>query len=107
MRALVLAGSVILAGCANGDFEYVRCGADPDCTGRARCHTIDWRDGSGGLCTVECTGEADCPHEGRCIDVELDDRYRCYATCESDDECAPGTICQPITTAGAICLPSG
>ena len=73
--------------------------------GRAACHAIVWRGGSGDLCTATCTGESSCPHSGRCLDVMLSGSFLCYAPCTVDVDCPMSFVCQPVTTGGSVCLP--
>ena len=106
MRAVIAIAFGLLVGCANDpSYRYTPCASNDDCMGRARCETIAWRDGSGGLCTAGCNGEGDCPFHGRCLDVTRTGTFFCFAPCSSDPECSSTFICQPITTDGAVCLP--
>lgn len=99
--------ALLSSACAAADtsYSYVSCATDGDCTGRARCQAIVWRDGNGHLCTATCSGESSCPHAGRCLDVTMTGTFFCYEPCGMDSDCPTSFVCQPVTTGGSVCLP--
>ena len=106
LLVLVLA-LVALAGCTNDpSYDYVRCTDEAACGGDSSCTALAWRDGSGSLCTERCSMPSQCPHDGRCLDVNETSVYVCLMPCSLDADCGAGFICQPLTTTGAVCLPS-
>jgi hypothetical protein len=106
MFVAVACSVLALAGCtADTSYDYVPCASASDCHGAARCHTITWRDGSGGLCTADCAHDGECPHAGRCLDVNASGAFECFEPCAVDADCPPRFVCQPITTGGSVCLP--
>lgn len=110
MRAIGALGSLLGAivwttGCANGPYEYRRCTSDTDCSGRAHCQIIDWRDGAGSVCTHACTTMSECPLDGRCLEVSRDGFF-CFEPCTADPDCPSGYLCQPLSQGGAVCLPN-
>ncbi len=109
MRRLALSLAALLAsgGCTNDpSYEYVRCTDESACRGDSSCTALTWRDGSGSLCTERCTMPSQCPEDGRCLDVGATDVYLCLRPCSEGAACGDGFVCQPITTGGAVCLPS-
>ena len=98
--------STVGACVVDGSYDYVRCADESVCAGRSSCTRIQWRNGTGSMCTHSCSTMNECPHDGRCLDLG-EGSFSCYAACARRDECASGFVCQELSTGGGACLPAG
>ena len=88
---------------------YGACRDRSECPARSSCQPIEWRDGRGSICTVECSDELDCTsirdRPARCLDVNGTGVFRCFQACGRDAVCPTGHVCQPLSSHGSVCLP--
>lgn len=89
--------------------EYEPPDEDGNCDAPASAYDIEWRDGRGPMCSVECEDELDCPSVGasrpRCLEIGRTRAFLCYTECRSDADCHRGWVCQPLSSGGRVCLP--
>lgn len=125
MRLVVLAVIVFGASACfarNRDLDvYEQCDTSNDCRPaydctRVRTTTTDGLLLDGRMCTRRCTSDTVCPGNrvattGACYGVQDDtdvNRRACFARCETDYDCEPGSLCYAATGEGiadAICMP--
>ncbi len=74
------------------------CVSDAQCGTGRRCDPASYE----GYCTVTPCVPGSCPSESVCVQFEDESTY-CMATCERDDDCRDGYVCDSQAAASPFC----